>query len=56
MLFKKTPQELTVYRFIDAYVDLYGELKIPIIIKQFHIHRSKACAIMMKYKQKNQVI
>jgi hypothetical protein len=52
MVFKKAQQELTVYRFIDAYIDLYGELKIPIIAKQFQIHRSKACVIMMKYKQK----
>ncbi len=33
MLSQKELQELIIYRFIDAYVDLYGELNVHVITK-----------------------
>lgn len=51
MLSQKELQELIIYRFIDAYVDLYCELNVHVITKQFHIHRATASAILTKYKK-----
>ena len=52
MFFKKIQQELIVYRFIDAYLDFYGEFKVPIISKQFQIKQSIAKEIVTKYQRK----
>ena len=49
---QKERLELIVYRFIDAYVDLHGELNVPVIANTFHIHRATASAILTKYKKK----
>ena len=49
---QKEQLELIVYRFIDAYVDLHGELNVPVIANTFHIHRATASAILTKYKKK----
>ncbi len=52
MASQKERLELIIFKFIDAYVDLHGELNVSIIAKTFHIHRATASAIVTKYKQK----
>ena len=49
---QKEQLELIAHRFIDAYVDLHGELNVPVIANTFHIHRATASAILTKYKKK----
>lgn len=52
MLSQKEQLELIILRFIDAYVDLNGELNVSIIADTFHMHRSTASAILTKYQKK----
>lgn len=39
-----------VLKFIDAYLDLHGEINAKIITDQFGLHRSTASALMTKYR------
>lgn len=46
---QKRAFELMIMRFIDAYVDLHGEINTTTIINQFPIHRTKASRIVQLY-------
>lgn len=46
---QKRAFELMIMRFIDAYVDLHGEINSTTIINQFPIHRTKASKIIQLY-------
>lgn len=48
---QKEAFDLVLYKFIDAYVDLYGEINTVILTNQFHMHRTKASKIFTQYKK-----
>lgn len=52
MLSKKEHQNLIICRFIDAYVELHGEINTNVITKQFRLHRVTASGILTQYQKK----
>ncbi|MGF1903538.1 hypothetical protein [Aliivibrio salmonicida] len=52
MLSKKEHQSLIVCRFIDAYVELHGEINTNVITTQFQLHRATASRILAQYQKK----
>lgn len=47
---QKSAIERAILRFVDAQLDLYGEIRVTTISNQFHINRSKASAVLAVYR------
>lgn len=49
---QKEAFDLVLFRFIDAHLDLYGYVQTKTICDQFYMHRTRASAVMTKYREK----